>query len=137
MTPQEIKLVRESFAKVVPIKTEAAALFYGRLFEAAPQVKPLFKGDLAAQGTKLMAAIAMVVAGLDRLEEILPQVQEMARRHVRYGVEEKHYSVVGESLLWTLEQGLGAGFTADVEAAWAKAYGALAGAMIAASKEVA
>lgn len=137
MTPGEIKLVRDSFAKVLPIKDQAAALFYGRLFEVAPQVKPLFKADLAAQGSKLMAALAMVVAGLDKLDKILPQVKEMARRHTTYGVEDKHYSIVGESLLWTLEQGLGADFTAEVEAAWAKAYGTLAGAMIAAAKEAA
>lgn len=133
MTPEEIKLVRNSFAKVVPIKAEAAELFYGRLFEVAPAVRPLFKADLKDQGQKLMAALAMVVAGLDRLDAILPQVETLARRHVVYGAEESHYAVVGDTLVWTLRQGLGDDFTAETETAWTKAYGVLAGAMIAAS----
>jgi nitric oxide dioxygenase len=134
MTPEEISLVRATFAQVVPIRTQAAALFYERLFEIAPQVKPLFKGDMQAQGAMLMSAIALVVHGLDRLEAILPQVELLARRHVGYGVEESHYAVVGDALLWTLEKGLGAAFTPEVRAAWASAYGLLAGAMIEADR---
>ena len=134
MTPEEINLVRATFAQVVPIRTQAAALFYERLFEIAPQVKPLFKGDMQAQGAMLMSAIALVVNGLDRLEAVLPQVESLARRHVGYGVEESHYAVVGEALLWTLEKGLGAAFTPEVKAAWASAYGLLSGAMIEADR---
>lgn len=134
MTPEEISLVRATFAQVVPIRTQAAALFYERLFEIAPQVKPLFKGDMQAQGAMLMSAIALVVNGLDRLEAVLPQVESLARRHVGYGVEESHYAVVGEALLWTLEKGLGAAFTPEVKAAWASAYGLLSGAMIEADR---
>src|SRR5512141_2247572 len=85
MTPQEIALVRDSFAKVAPIKDQAAALFYGRLFEVAPQVRPMFKADVSEQGKKLMAALAMVVGSLDKLGDILPAVETMARRHVSYG----------------------------------------------------
>lgn len=134
MAPEKVALVRGSFAEVAKIKGPAAALFYGRLFEVAPGVRPLFKGDLEAQGAKLMAAIAMVVAGLDRLEQIVPQVEALARRHVAYGAEEAHYAVVGETLIWTLEQGLGGAFTPPVREAWVEAYGVLAGAMIAAAK---
>lgn len=133
MTPEQIKLVRDSFAKVRPIQEQAAAIFYGRLFEVAPSVRGLFKADLKEQGAKLMAALAMVVVSLDKLGDILPQVQEMARRHVAYGAKDEHYAVVGDTLLWTLKQGLGEDFTADVEAAWTQAYTTLSGAMIAAA----
>jgi hemoglobin-like flavoprotein len=135
MTPEQIGLVRTSFAEVAKIREPAAALFYGRLFEVAPSVRPMFKGDLAAQGAKLMAAIGMVVAGLDRLDRIVPQIEALARRHVAYGAQEAHYAVVGDTLIWTLEQGLGDGFTVPVREAWAKAYGVLAGAMIAAARQ--
>ena len=135
MTPDQIQLVRDSFAKVRPIQAEAAAIFYDRLFAVAPSVRELFKADLKAQGAKLMASLAMVVVGLDKLDQILPQVQDLARRHVDYGAKDEHYAVVGEALLWTLGQGLGDDFTPEVEAAWVEAYTLLSGAMIAAAHE--
>jgi hemoglobin-like flavoprotein len=130
MTPGEIALIRSSFNKVRPISVQAAELFYGRLFEVAPGVRALFKGDMAEQGAKLMATIGMVVASLDRLEKVMPAVQELAKRHVGYGALPAHYAVVGDCLLWTLGQGLGDEFTPDTNAAWTKAYGVLSGAMI-------
>lgn len=133
MTPSQIAAVQSSFAKVVPIKEQAAALFYDRLFTIDPPTRALFKADVSEQGKKLMSALAMVVAGLDRLDSILPAVQDMARRHTGYGVEARHYDTVGEALLWTLEQGLGEAFTPDVKAAWTEAYVTLAGAMKAAA----
>jgi hemoglobin-like flavoprotein len=57
----------------------------------------------------------------------------LAKRHVAYGVAPEHYEVVGAALLWTLEKGLGDGFTPEVGAAWAAAYGALSEMMIAAA----
>jgi hemoglobin-like flavoprotein len=135
MTPEQIALVRDSFKQVLPIKEQAAELFYNRLFEIAPETKPLFKGDIRSQGAKLMAALAMVVNALDRLDTVLAPVKDMARRHVHYGVTEAHYASVGEALLWTLEKGLGDAFTPAVKSAWATAYGALSGVMIAAARE--
>ena len=134
MTPEQIALVQTSFEKVVPIADTAAALFYGRLFETAPEVRPLFKGEIDQQGRKLMQALTMVVRSLDRLDTVMPAVTALARRHVDYGVTDAHYPVVGSALLWTLGQGLGDSFTPEVEAAWAAAYGILAGAMIAAAQ---
>ena len=130
MTPVQVQLVQDSFAKVAPIAEQAAALFYGRLFEIAPEVKPLFKGDMAEQGRKLMATLAVVVNGLSNLTSILPAASALARRHVDYGVKPGHYAPVGEALLWTLERGLAAGWTQDVAAAWAAAYTTLSQFMI-------
>ncbi|PWC42802.1 globin family protein [Azospirillum sp. TSO22-1] len=135
MTPEQIALIRDSFKHVVPIRDQAADLFYTRLFEIAPETRSLFRSDIRTQGVKLMAALTMVVNSLDRLETILDAVQSMARRHVHYGVTEAQYDTVGEALLWTLRKGLGDAFTAEVELAWTTAYGALAGVMIAAARE--
>ena len=129
MTADEIAMVRTSFAQVVPIRETAAGLFYGRLFELDPSLKPLFRGDLKEQGIKLMAMIGTAVAGLDRLDTVVPAMQALGRRHVGYGVQAAHYDTVATALLWTLEQGLGAAFTPDVKAAWTRAYGFLAGTM--------
>jgi nitric oxide dioxygenase len=131
MTPQQITLVQGSFAKVAPIADDAATLFYGRLFEIAPEVKPLFRSDMREQGRKLMTTLGMVVNGLSDLDELLPAVTTLALKHVGYGVTPEHYRPVGEALIWTLEQGLGEAFTAETRTAWLTAYGALSGAMIA------
>jgi hemoglobin-like flavoprotein len=130
VTPQQVTLIQQSFAKVAPISEQAAALFYGRLFEIAPQVKPLFRGDMKGQGLKLMATLAVVVNGLANLETILPAASALAKKHVAYGVEAEHYAPVGAALLWTLERGLGADWTPDLAAAWTAAYTTLSGYMI-------
>ena len=130
MTPDQIKAIQESFAKVVPISEQAAALFYGRLFEIAPAVKLLFRGDMAEQGRKLMATPAVVVNGLSNIETILPAASALAKRHVAYGVKAADYEPVGEALLWTLERGLGKQWTPNLPAAWTGAYALLSEYMI-------
>jgi hemoglobin-like flavoprotein len=131
MTPEQVKAIQDSFAKVKPIADQAAALFYSRLFETAPEVKPLFHGDMTEQGRKLMAALTVVVHGLDKLESILPAASTLAKRHVDYGVKAADYAPVGAALLWTLEQGLGDRWTPELAAAWTEAYTALSKFMIA------
>lgn len=130
MTPDQVKAIQESFAKVAPIAEQAAALFYGRLFEIAPRVKPLFRGDMKEQGKKLMGTLAAVVNGLNNLEAILPTASALAKKHVAYGVKAADYEPVGAALLWTLERGLGEHWTADLAAAWGAAYTVLSEYMI-------
>ena len=130
MTPEQVRLVQQSFAQVAPIADVAASIFYERLFEIAPAVKPLFHGDMAEQRRKLMATLAVVVGGLGNLESVLPAASALAKRHVSYGAKAEHYPVVGSALLWTLEKGLGDGWTPEVAEAWTAAYGTLSGFMI-------
>ncbi len=138
MTPTQVGLIRESWAGVEPIADTAAGLFYGRLFELDPTLERLFRRtDMARQRQVLMGTLAVVVKTLDRIEELLPAVEALGRRHAGYGVRESHYATVGEALLWTLEQGLGEAFTAAVREAWTVAYGTLASVMIEAAKGVA
>ena len=131
MTPHQVDLVQSSFAKVAPIADAAAAMFYGRLFEIAPEVKPLFHGDMAEQRRKLMTTLGVVVNGLKNLDAVLPAARALAVKHVGYGVKAADYVPVGEALIWTLDRGLGADFTSEVRSAWLAAYGALSGVMIA------
>ena len=136
MTPQQIALVRSSFAEVSPIADSAAKLFYSRLFELDPSLRPLFRNSLDAQGSKLMNMIAGAVCLLDQPEKLMPVVRNLGRRHTGYGVEDRHYETVGAALLWTLEKGLGAAFTPEVENAWIAVYGVLADNMKMAANEM-
>jgi len=130
MNPSQVKLVRESFAKVAPISEQAAVIFYDRLFEVAPAVKAMFPADMTEQRKKLIGVLAAVVNGLTNLESILPAASALAKRHVSYGAKPEHYPVVGGALLWTLEKGLGEAWTPAVAAAWTAAYGTLSSFMI-------
>jgi len=138
LTPQQKRLVRSSWALVRPIQEEAARLFYGRLFETDPSTRHLFAhSDMDKQGRMLMQTINIAVSSLDRLEQILPAIEDLGRRHAGYGVTEAHYASVGGALLWTLGQGLGEAFTPEAEEAWAETYWTLATIMKGAMAEAA
>ena len=137
MTDEQIRLVRESFRRVVPVADAAAGLFYARLFDLDPGLEPLFKGDIVEQGRKLMKMLGMAVVSLDRPEQLLPAVRAMGARHVGYGVRERDYDTVGRALLWMLKEVVGDGFTPEAEAAWAEVYVTLAAAMQAGAAPVA
>ena len=130
MDATQIDMVQGSFKKVVPIADAAAGIFYTRLFEIAPEVKPMFKGDIKEQGKKLMTTLGVVVNGLKDLDAIVPVAQQLAVKHVDYGVKPEHYPVVGDALIYTLEQGLGDDFTPELKNAWVTAYGTLSSVMI-------
>ncbi|MEO1524261.1 MAG: globin family protein [Planctomycetota bacterium] len=134
MTPEQITLVQSTWDKVKGDSETVAELFYGRLFELDPSLKSLFKGDMKEQGKKLMATLNLAVISLTKLEDILPAVQDLGRRHVSYGVPEESYQTVGAALLDTLAKGLGDDFTDEVKEALTQTYVTLSTVMIDASK---
>jgi hemoglobin-like flavoprotein len=136
MDQNQQALVRSSFAKVAPISDLAAAMFYDRLFAIGPNLRPLFKHDMKRQGEMLMAVLATAVGNLHRIEQILPTVRALGRRHAEYGVKDCDYDTVAAALLGTLEAALGEDFTPAVRSAWVACYSALAGEMKAAAAEV-
>lgn len=134
MKTDTISLVQSSWAKVLPIAPQAAALFYQNLFTADPSLQALFKGNMEEQGKKLMQMIGAAVGKLHDLDTLVPILQNLGQRHAGYGVQDSHYQTVGGALLKTLEQGLGDGFTADVKSAWTEVYTIISSTMIVASK---
>ncbi len=128
------QLVQESFAQVAPVADQTAALFYSHLFTLEPSLRLLFSADLADQRRKLMQMLGVAVHGLDDLEALVPSLQQLAVRHVGYGVRNEHYETVGDALLWALEQSLGEAFTDEVRTAWAAVYGLVSSVMIEAAQ---
>jgi hemoglobin-like flavoprotein len=129
MTPQQIDLVRSSFALVQPIATQAAALFYDKLFERDPSLNAMFHVDMAQQGQRLMHMLEAAVRLLDRPASLAPVLTALGERHAGYGVRDAHYPTVGAALLDTLAAGLGEAFTPAVREAWAALYAEVAMAM--------
>lgn len=136
MTSTDTALVRQSFARLAPIAPQAAAIFYGQLFQRDPALRRLFRGDMAAQGDRLMAMIGAAVQLLDRPTQLQGVLRELGARHAGYGVDAPHYATVGAALLDTLAIGLGDAFTPEVRAAWTRLYGVVSQAMQAGARQV-
>ena len=137
MSPEQIARVQQSFARLAVQRERVAARFYGRLFEIAPELRPMFGTDIAAQGERLMNALARVVAGLGQFETLRPQVEALALRHAGYGATPQHYALVGNALMWTLQQCIGPDFDAAEHEAWLTTYETLAETMINAAERAA
>ena len=137
MTQNKINLVKNSWAMVAQLEMETVGgLFYNRLFEIMPEVKPMFsKTPLPEQSKKLLTMLSYVIAKLDKLDDIMSEITKLAKRHAGYGVTDEHYNAVGSALLWTLEQGLGAEWNEELETSWRDVYAVLAGAMMAGQQE--
>jgi hemoglobin-like flavoprotein len=131
LTPTQITLVEQSFARLVPIAEIAAKLFYARLFEIAPDLRgTLFRQvDMAAQRKKLILVLALAVKSLRQPDALLPMLRDLGRRHVRYGVLDEHYDTVGLALLWTVERTVGGAFTPEAREAWRSVYALVADTM--------
>lgn len=129
ISPEQVRIIRYTWSLVLPIADTAAGLFYERLFQLDPGLKPMFRTDPKAQRVKLISMLALVVKGIGNLEGLIGTVQEMGMRHVNYGVKDEHYDTVGEAFLWTLEQGLGEAWTPEAQLAWVAAYGILSSTM--------
>ena len=137
MTQQQIALVQRSWADVLPFSRQAGLMFYDKLFQVAPGVRHLFKEDISEQANKLVTILGYVVSKLRHMEELLPEVQKLGRRHNGYGAEPAHYEVVGQCLVATLKEGLGDAWTPEVQDAWITAYNTLKNVMIVAQADLA
>jgi hemoglobin-like flavoprotein len=135
MEASQKKLVQESWAQVETISDTAATLFYDRLFTLDPSLRAMFPSELGEQKKKLMQTLAVAVRGLDDTAQLVPALESLGRRHAEYDVKESHYATVGDAFLWTLEQGLGDAYTADVRQAWVDTYTLVASVMKRAAAE--
>ncbi|MBL7757371.1 MAG: hypothetical protein JNL59_08255 [Chitinophagaceae bacterium] len=137
MTQQEITIIRKTWKIFRSINPDIVGdAFYSKLFADAPAVRRMFPAEMNAQYKKLVDMLSGIVANLDDISVLSEDIAAMARRHTEYGVRPGHYKVVGNALLWTLQQGLGTDWNPAVELAWRKCYQQLADAMIAAGERV-
>jgi hemoglobin-like flavoprotein len=126
MTVEQIHIIRQTFELIAPMADSVAAVFYRRLFELDPSLRPMFPPILVEQGRKLMQMLGAAVGMLERPQQLITVLESLGKRHAGYGVRDEHYDTVGEALLWTLERGLGPVFTPEVRTAWASLYGVVA-----------
>jgi hemoglobin-like flavoprotein len=126
MSPPQVHLIRKSFAELQRHQHVSALVFYRRLFELDPTLRPLFKGDIEEQSRKLMDMLAALISLLESPLGLELELREMGLRHASYGVKEAHYATVGQALMDMLAETLTKDFTPEVREAWVKLYQAVA-----------
>ena len=137
MTPDQARLIKESWNSVASIADSAVAQFYNRLFEIDPTTRPLFHATtMPEQRRKVIQALSLAVQSADNLAALTPVLQHLGRSHQGYGVSAEQYQSVGAALLWTLERGLGPQWTPAMAAAWTELYGSISAVMLRAADEM-
>jgi hemoglobin-like flavoprotein len=134
LTDRQIKLIKNSWHELKGVDPVLIGdVFYRKLFIDIPEVRRLFTVSREEQAEKLIHTLTLIVARLERLQEITDEIKHLAVRHVNYGVQPKHYAYVGSALIWTLQQVFRTTWNPELEEAWKKCYGILADKMIAAA----
>ncbi len=130
MTYQQISLVQKSMQEMIPMAKEAGELFYRRLFEIAPELRPMFKTDIPQQSRKLMTVLIHIIANLDQLDILEEELKDLGQKHLDYQVESEHYDILEEALLWTFEKKLEKSWNEELKEAWQSAYQKISAAMM-------
>lgn len=131
MNATQINLVKKSWRILRQLPPELVAdTFYSRLFFDHPELRRMFPKQMDEQYKKLVDMLSSMVSRLDNIESLQQDIQNMGLRHKGYGVQAKHYEMVGAALLWTLEQGLGSDWDEATAEAWASCYGIIANGMM-------
>lgn len=132
-TETESRLIRRSFARLIPVSDRLSEDFYNLLFERHPDVRPLFPVDMASQNEKFILMIANLVDAMDDPSLLESRVNAMGVSHVGYGAQREHFGAVGEALVDTLKHEALA-LTDEELQAWIKLYSVIADGMMAVSK---
>jgi hemoglobin-like flavoprotein len=125
-----IELLAASFARVAANRDEAGSIFYARLFTTMPELRGVFKGNSESQTDKLVSLLAQIVeyyrVGID------PQsyLARLGQGQPSYGGRRAHFDAVGDALIVTLAQVIGADFSPEIRALWATAYAEVSAAML-------
>jgi len=130
LSDDQLALIRQSFDVLRHDPQPATAFFYEDLFRRAPELRQLFRDDLAGQGMKFMSTLAVIVDNLHEAGALAERYTELGAQHRRLGVTAPMFTPMGEALLATIENALADSYTLDVGAAWRVAYADMAEAMI-------
>jgi nitric oxide dioxygenase len=130
LSSHQKQLIRETLESLREYSHSLTKLFYGRLFELAPEVRGLFSGTLDEQARKLLDMLVTIVEALDHFDELRAPLGELGRGHAGYGVQPEHYELLRGALLWALAQALEQEFDRETKIAWDHMLRAVSAAML-------
>lgn len=137
MTPEQAKIVADSFSQLESRLPELGAAVYDRLFDVAPETRSMFRGDMSAQHKKLVNVIVEFVKLRRRSQHFLPVtgssgtavvpgLNRLRSGHTAAGVKAEHYALMRKAILNSLDSMLGEKFDAKAAEAWGAAFDMLA-----------
>ncbi len=135
MTPEQLALVRSSYASLGSDATAMAEEFYQRLFAADPSTRELFSLGPEIMAEKFVAELDAIVDAISSFDAFRLRVGELGWRHAAYGVQIQHYRAVGDALVGALAAHLAGSWDESLDAAWRRAYNLVAETMISAQRE--
>ncbi len=126
----EEMLLKSSFERLQSDFDRFSTYFYEALFLRAPELRKLFRGDLAGQGMKFMTTLKEVVLHARDADSEAERLTELGSYHANIGVAAENFAPMEEALIETLRHTLGDSFTAELETTWRKAYVEISSKMI-------
>ena len=130
LTTAQIGLIRDSFHRLEPDVKAASGLLYERLFEIAPELREMFRGDMAGQGMQFMSTLGVIVQHFDDPQALRPHLEHLAQGHAAFGVKPEHFWPMGQALIWAMQKTMGEDFPEAAATAWQAAYEHLAREMV-------
>lgn len=97
-------------------------MFYDRLFQTAPELRPMFKTSIESQARKFIDTLSLAIGLLLHEQFLTRTLAGLGQRHTAYGARPEHYALVGEAMIWTIEQALGDACTPEIRDAWIVLY---------------
>lgn len=132
----DIKLLENSFNRVKQDAVNFSASFHNKLFAYHPELKPLFaKTDIATQEKKLIFSLAIIVENLRNPEELNMALKSLGAYHQQIGTMKEHYPYVGQALVETFAEYLGAKWDRRTHKAWVDAYSLITEIMLEGAKD--
>ncbi len=122
LTASELALIQASFDHLRRDFDRHSNAFYDALFRHAPELRSMFRDDLAGQGMKFMTTLEAIIQKLGDEEDVIEQFVGLGATHKSLGVKRAHFGVMEEALMDTLREALGEGFTPELQKAWRTAY---------------
>jgi hemoglobin-like flavoprotein len=129
MNSKQMDLVRQTCKEVAPIADSAADLFYTKLFQIDPTLRPVFVAQLDNRGRRLMQMVEAAAEALDKPTTLAPALAGLGSRQVASTTSDHRYETVGAALILTFRQGLGPAFTPEARQAWIELFDNIEGMM--------
>lgn len=139
VSKQEVETIHSTVPILQDKGVEITANFYGRLFEAHPELRDVFNQpnqNRGLQSTALATAVLAAAQHIEDLSPIVPVVLPVAHKHCGLQVMPGHYPIVGENLLAAIMDVTGLKADDPIIETWGKAYGEIADAFIGIEKDI-
>lgn len=139
LTEKEIQTIRDTVPLLKEKGQTITKIFYKRLFETHPELKNVFNQTNQKKGLQSSALAMAVVAAAENIEDltpIVPAIMPVVYKHCALQVQPEQYDIVGENLIWAIQEVTGLDNSDPIIQTWTKAYGAIADAFIGLEKGI-